>query len=355
MDLTSADQNQQDGAPTASPEDDRWRITQGPFGHGACLVTTAGGDGLRLLVPPGVPLQSPEPTVTLLRWREAKWCQARLAGTPRVIELLDAVQLAGDHCGWALETSRKREAWLDAAGIPVRERVEEVMAQLLDPESGLDFDIRFVWERSPTDETESASHFSQLLGAGDERDLVRQIRDLADGAETFEEFRTCVRDAREKAGDERVRDSVVALLHARARSRSWRATNWAGPVVPESVPLASIIAQRVDCARTGRDAMRQALRFDSGHPEFEYVLLQLLYTRAHSRRWCWTAPVRRVFARPELRPVRRVVHSAIHDRHAYRSGDLEAREPLFDDRNEDPYFEPPVLRSESLVARESSY
>ena len=283
-----------------------WRVEPGPLGRGQCLVADL-DQSLVLLLPPGVPVELPEDTSSLVQWRLADWVDGKLAEPPATVSLETVVRLANDKAGWALHQARLREELLKRAGLPVTETVEPLRQRLLDPTSDLGFDVRFEWRVRPTALTEHPRTFATEIAHLDDRDLVRKLRTLVDSAAAVEDCTAAARDLGYKVGENRMRVALLALLHVRARSRSWRATKWMASEEFEPQMLVAALAIAIDSAGSGLWLERRVSVLAEGRSDIEEVLVRILYLRSHSRRWLWTGPVRRALAGSTVLHVRGVV------------------------------------------------
>jgi hypothetical protein len=109
-----------------------------------------------------------------------------------------------------------------------------------------------------------------------------------------------------ETGHEDLREAVIALLHARSRSHSWRYT-WIMGVLPATDPLTRRIGREIDRAPTGEDLERVLSRLASECHGVEEQLVVVLHERSRSLRWRLTRPVRRLLAKSSVRVARDVL------------------------------------------------
>jgi hypothetical protein len=222
--------------------------------------------------------------------------------------------------GWIIDVARERELRQLAAGRQVETTVDDVLSwaefsERLEPDPR----SAFIATGRPTDRgsgvepiaaprTQSASSFASHVAEQPPDATIRQVERLAETAAGFGEMARGLAQTRAQAGERPVREALVALLHARARSHSWRMTRWLGPV-EVTMPLADDLGRQIDQSRTGDQVAAAVARVQAEWPELDYTLAAILYARSHSRRWQATRMFRRAFAMRWLRPVRTVLRT----------------------------------------------
>ncbi len=286
-----------------------WDVEPGPFGRGECLVMYDAENDLRLLAPPGVPLAPPEPVRSLLRWRSARWAHGRLVGSPRPLSLGDALESAPSKRAWIVARAREREDRDQSAGYTISENVDETIARSADEATRTPL-VEPAHHRPLLTLTRSASTFSTHIASMDRATVVKRIELMADSERRLKVLRARLAELEREVGAEGLREAVIALLHARARSHSWRYTRIMGliPVKaglpPLKDPLTRRIEREIDRAPTGKDLERTLSRLAAEHPGVEQQLVVILHERSRSLRWTLTRPARRLLARSSLRRIR---------------------------------------------------
>lgn len=287
-----------------SDESEGWLVRPGPHGHGTCLVDYTNDGFVELLAPPGVPLEQPEPLSRLLSWRLARWADGELVGEPVAIGFANALELAPSLREWIVDYAEQRE-WRHAhAGRPDAESVEQVLSSRTaarDPRDELAVELAL-------DRTGDGSTFSRYVARCDDRAPVKQVARLANTAGDLSQFRAGLAETAAASGPQAVRTGLIAVLHARARSHSWRCTKLLGPVHVEAelaeAQLAELISGEIDAAESGRELYARLDLLRAEWPHVDETLAAILFTRTQARRWQWTKKPRRFLAKPGWRPIR---------------------------------------------------
>jgi hypothetical protein len=296
---------------SASTTDDAdiWLLEPAPYGQGWCLVSAQSADFVEILAPPGVMLEQPEQISRLLSWRLARWSRGRLLKPPALLSLTDALDLAPSRQTWIIAAVRELELSdralqdTETGVVSLRELFQH---RAPDPRLG-EFDPAAIGETSHTSPSElehtgSATSFAKHVRQSGPNSTIWIVRDAVDNASDITELKRTLDARRRRVGHPEVQDALIALLHGRARSHSWRYTRWFGR--PYDDPALRRLTQVVDSdlpieqLKAMVDAMRkEGLRLDG-------LLEVICFERANSRRWTRTKPARLLgFSRP-ARPVR---------------------------------------------------
>jgi hypothetical protein len=301
-------------------------VQPGPFGHGPCLVRRstdpAGVLCVTVLAPPGVPIDPPELADRLLRWRVARWEDGAAAGGAKVLSLDDALAVAPSAREWITEQLRERHRRAVAS-----EHVQIVSASPPSGRTTADVSPTAAgtgWPRPPVELTRSASTFAYWVGSQSSGDCVKQIAQAVNQTRSLEALRAELAVIESHFPSSLVADGVTAVLHARARSHSWRYTAWIPSASPLS-PLARRVATEVDDARDARDLQQRLEKLRSDGAEVDVLLVELLHRRARSMRWCLTHRARLLLASHRLRGLRRVLREHVQP---LRHVSISMRNPL---------------------------
>lgn len=292
-----------------------WKVQPGPSGRGDCLTKRKPNGETLIIAPPGVPLAPPEAVADLLCWRTARWSNGKLAAAPKRLTFNDVLGRAPEQ-----------RSWLDARFAEVRRRDGMVeLEQQPWGRTGLVAPGGNAEEtRRPVALARSASTFARVLGQSEPAAPAKRIAQLVNACAGRDEFRAQVAGLEAQIGAGAVREALIAVLCARARSHSWRYTQAFDPrgwwtdrdinrQLHEEAALA-VIAPRV--------AREPGVR--GGVTASTAELIDVLQARSQTRRWRWTAPIRREFASPRWREFRRVLRERAQPRleHAHSITDL---------------------------------
>lgn len=297
--------------PLARPS---WQVAPGPFGRGDCLAEVNVDGETLLLVPPGVPLTPPELVRELMCWRFARAAHGQIVGGPEPLTEEEALQLAPGHEAWIWAQSRSDDDTLP----PGDAHPEEVPWDGNEPALALLGALRVAvgscasgacvaeprHHPHPVEVAKAGAHaFSAFVGTRRRDAPVRELARAADQAQSKAEFHTRVDGIAVLIGYEALQDTLISLLFARAHSRSWRYTRRAFPT------SGGVLAAAIDSASSPHELRDtfwalEHTRDRDGVTE----LADILYERAHSRRWRQTRPVRLLLADPRFAPIRAHAH-----------------------------------------------
>jgi hypothetical protein len=286
-----------------------WHVEPGPVGRGNCLVAYEHDGSLRFLAPPGVPLTIPEVVDQLLKWRSAHWAHGRLVGAPRVLTLNEALALAPNRDIWIVDWARERENREIGAGRAVAERVDAVLH--LTPVVPPTRRSEPARQRRPLAMSRSASTFSAFLGSLDSSASIKHVEALTNAARDLEGLREALADLDARVGPRRSREAVLALLHARARSHSWRYTRWLRGLSNGADALTKEVCREIDRAPTGHDLDDALSKIATDRTRVDELLAPILYARSRSRCWRWTGPLRRLLASTGVRQARDILRDRV--------------------------------------------
>ncbi len=284
--------------------DGGWLIKPGPYGEASCLAEIRADGVVDCLVPPGVPLRPLERGSDLIHWRFAQWKNDALLTPPVTVPLQQVLGLARSQREWVLEIARAWEARSLAVGYAALERVA-VALQLAEGDDESDACVARAVVSSAwiLPKTHSASAFAASVANCEKDAAIRSVRAAVDGSPTVEVLCGDLATTREALGKRAVNDALVALLHGRSRSHSWRYTRWIHSPEPTE-ELHQLIA---GAAERAYDAERLAEMIDLIRwewPRTDNALAEIVFYRAHSARWTMTEDLRLTLANPYLRPVR---------------------------------------------------
>jgi hypothetical protein len=324
-----------------SASTDEWLIQPGPCSPRGCLVSVRSATSCEIIAPPGVALELPEPARGLARWRFVRLENGRPVTHSTQLPLRDVLRMVPDRRAWIIDVALTREqterrfgyqplepvaavleserADLDLARVPSTDlmRAEPINPR---PASGL----------GALERTKSASAFSQFIRESSPGSTLAQVEHFINDAErqrrdlvaSFHTFRAKLTTIREDVGDAEVRDALVALLHARSRSHSWRYTRglpskpFVLSVDPHDPHLALLWHMRrtIDSAETGPEANKALAAIRSEWPQLDDVLEQLLFDRAQSLRWRVTRWLRMVLGLRQFMPLRTALREYVRPR-----------------------------------------
>jgi hypothetical protein len=293
-----------------------WSVAPGPAGRGACLAAEEPAKDAAdeptwaafYIAPPGVPLQLPETLGMLRQWRVVRVEEGELDGPVWTLPLGEALALAasqrswiedqvklawrheevGEHLSAARRTSNRRSG-SDSGGIPTLANIDQRWIMTL---------------------TESASTFSSLLESLPKDLVATSIEDLARATKARSELRSAYQAVAKAIGREQAREVVVALLHARARTHSWRWTKWLGPIERTS-QAERRVGREIDVAATGGDLLRRLAGLGLRTRELDDIVIDVLYTRSCGLRWRMTHPFRVLLGSHKLRSLRGMVRRRV--------------------------------------------
>ncbi|MEA2186720.1 MAG: hypothetical protein QOK16_1731 [Solirubrobacteraceae bacterium] len=287
-----------------------WQIGPGPFGRGDCLSDPRPNGETLILAPPGVPLAPPEPVADIVRWRAARWRPARIVGDPEMLTLDDVILMAPRQRSWILARTREQHEGDNAAGVYApaqRDRTDAI--GLRTPERTL---VPWVpWVRPVFDSPVTAAScdariFARFVGSCAPDEPVKQIAREANRDLKLADFEHRVWLLAADIGVSSVREALVAVLYARAHSRSWRYTKiFARPSKQSS--LRREICDVIDRAASPQGLDRSLLARELCDVDVMNELIQILHARSHSARWKCSAPLRLLLAWPRLSGLRRSV------------------------------------------------
>jgi hypothetical protein len=289
-----------------------WRVVEGPTGRGRCLMTTGSDMAVRFLAPPGVPLQLPELAGGLDRWRTAFWDCGFIVGGVEVLKLEKVRERVPSELEWIEEQVREAQRRdLLVQNLPADVAGDEAVVDEDDEQEVLVSALPD--RRRIVAVTKSASTFAALVSSLSRDTAFAQVEDVTNMASCREEFDTELDAIGERIGPARVRELAVALLHARARSHSWRYT-WFLAWTERRAPLQRVIGREVDRARTSDELHQRLLTVELASQELHQALTGMLYVRSHGFRWRITAPLRRLLGTYYLSSVRTLLRSEVHPR-----------------------------------------
>jgi hypothetical protein len=279
-----------------------WRVVEGPTGRGECLIEGLTDLEFRFLAPPGVPLQLPELSGSLKRWRTALWTCGAVAGHVKALELAEAYALAPDQSAWIDAYSEDREddpalAGLEAQGPAFDGREASSVSFLPD-------------RRRLLSVTKSASTFAMLVSGLPPDSAFARIEGVANATASRDQFDAVLGMVSESLGEDMAHELVLALLHARARSHSWRYTRFLS-WTQRRAPRHRVVGREVDRARTDRELTEGLATVELPRRELDQVLVDTLYERSRCLRWRVTGPLRWAFGTSSLRGPRGVMRNRV--------------------------------------------
>jgi hypothetical protein len=270
-----------------------WRVVDGPVSRGSCLVCELDPDEAIFIAPPGVLLQLPEPSNGFQHWRTGVIREGRLIADPTACTIFEAISQAPAHRAWFNAQVREREqrdSVFDASKRPPR------------PDgASLDYVVSaIVVDRRPLPVvTHSASRFAQIVSELPHDSLIAHLEEILSGAISVSHLAEDFRLLAFSIGQPGARELLVSLLHARARSHSWRYTR----------PLALLerrgasqreLAALIDAAPDAQVLLQRLDGLDGLDHELDELLVDLLYARSRSIRWRATTPLRSFLASPRF-------------------------------------------------------
>jgi hypothetical protein len=318
-----------------SGDERAFQVERGPHGRGSCLVDVVSPGVALVIAPPGVPLAPPERVVDLLEWRAARFVDGRIVDAPHVISEAEVYAFAPNQQAWIAETIEREREQAQAGEIvlaPAQELLDcaqakaPVQAYASAPAlagvgrgSGLPVAPRSRRHEppppppSPLEFTESASQFAAFVGRCQAEAPVRRLERQANrtrAASDFADVCQALRKLERSVGPRPLREAMLALLYARARSHSWRYTRW---LVRRPVPdtLRGQLELELDRARSVSELQDAVSALGVDHDELVEALARVLYARSLSRRWRYLAPVRRFLAWARLRAARDVLRESL--------------------------------------------
>jgi hypothetical protein len=293
---------------TAGP---KWRVVEGPTGRGECLATVVSELELRFLAPPGVPLQLPEMTGALKRWRTALWTCGAVVDGVEVLEPEEAIEMAPTQSAWIEAHEHDRESELLARDGPMdvfEARLASEGDEAASPASFLPDRRRLL------SVTKSASTFAALVTGLSPGSAFARIEEVANAASSRNEFDAALGMVGDSLGEDVAHELALALLHARARSHSWRYT-WFLGWTERREPLHRMVGREVDRARADRDLAQRLATVELPRRELNQVVVDMLYERSHCLRWWVTAPLREALGTRRLTGPRTVLRERVQPRY----------------------------------------
>jgi hypothetical protein len=302
-----------------------WQIMRGPVGTGSCLARDEPDGGVLFIAPPGVALQRPERAAPLMGWRRARWQYGASQGGVVPCTLEEVEELAPANHAWIQERMREDER-LDLMLAQAQSDQNEEQLAVSEPPvvvsvaaimgtgaRGTSAPALLPDRRPATIVTRSASTFSALTYRLPPSEALAKVEGLLRDAVSASHLATELDTLSLAIGPTAVRELVVALLHARTRSHSWRYTRWLGPVEHRGEHE----RQLVRLASSSHSALEllELLRADeTGEHESHEILVDLLYAQHRSLRWRITYPLRRLLGSPRLQSWRRVLRHHVQPR-----------------------------------------
>jgi hypothetical protein len=281
---------QQRPASTEAP----WRVVPGPTGKGRCLGRDESEAALLLIAPPGTPLQLPEDS-RLNLWRSALWQDGRISGDVHELAEEELDHLAGS-----------KRMWIDEQNLAVERR--EFAVRRRDDADDLDSTTTgphpTVALLPALQTTQRASMYSALVASQSPDNPIARVERLASRKLSIAEMSRGLEDVANVVGADQKRELVVALLHARARSHSWRCTKPLR-IFERREPLERTMEREIDSVKTGADLLARLRALELQVSELDRLLVVVLYRRARSPRWLITWPLRRLLGARRLEALRR--------------------------------------------------
>jgi hypothetical protein len=298
----------------------QWVVLDGPVSRGLCLAREHGPQAAEFIAPPGTPLQLPELMGALIHWRHGLVQEGRLMGEPTVYGVDEAIELAPANREWierqVHEQKLRDEAIATRGGAPKPEpardpRTESQRTLIIDgrPLSAL---------------TQSASRFSEIVEGLPSDSPVGQLERLLDSAISPAHLASEIDTLAFSIGRPASRELVVSLLHARARSHSWRYTRPFGVFERPSAKQQALAAEIAE-ASTAQELLGRIYAQGEIEQELDEALTDLLYARSKSIRWRATLPLRLLLSIRHLRGVRRTLRRAQAAYASLREGRPERR------------------------------
>jgi hypothetical protein len=258
---------------------------------------------LQLIAPPGIPVQRPERGM-LGRWRSALWQDGEISSEVIELDNAELFELAGSNRLWIEEknlSAQRRE-------LAIR-KVDLDKPQISYPGVDLHAELTLLDRRPALAVTQSASTYAALVVAQPPDTPIARVERLAGRKMSISEMGKRLADVANVVGVDQTRELVVALLHARARSHSWRYTKPLR-VFERSDPLERTVEREIDSAKTGVEVLQRLRTVELQVRELDILLVTILHKRARSPRWLITSPLRRVLGAPKLVALRRLLRNA---------------------------------------------
>jgi hypothetical protein len=300
--LQGEDQSQPVG--TGRPRLSRplWRVESGPVGRGPCLVADE-AHGLRLLLPPGTPLELPERDGGLMQWRSAAWADGEVVEAATQLAMSEAVETAPANRRW-IEAQMPPDTPQRGPASSIARAVATVQASGAPPETAPAAVLPD--SRPVVSVTHSASAFSGLVFALPPDATARRVMQVANAAPSLAELHYELEILGNQAGVEATREVLIALVHARARSHSWR---WTRPLrrLERRSSLHALLGEDVDEAYDGLVLANRLLETGLPLHVVDEALVATLFERTHGLRWQLTRPLRFILGDPRLARARRAL------------------------------------------------
>lgn len=315
-----------------------WRHGPGPFGRGDCLSERQDNGVTLILAPPGVPLAPPELVTDLMCWRFARWASGSLLGAPDNLTFPEALRIAPSQRDWIMARQREHEKRNTEAGaIPadgqdgrlgsLMSQTERTGAAPQDEARGTSA-LYAVLATPPAHGTPSCAHrFSQFIGSCADDAPLKTIAREANRSSAFDDFLDQVAHLAAREGSKPVREAIIGLLYARARSRTWRLTHVLDRLSREH-GFVRQLTQSIDQASSPQALERAFLDLASQCPNLTEEVIGILYDRAHSLRWRSLSWLRLLGASPHLSGTRTFLREHVPPalRLDNRPGDASERE-----------------------------
>jgi hypothetical protein len=299
-------------------ERQNWRVVDGPVGRGSCLSSELDPDEAVFVAPPGVPLQVPEPSDGFAYWRTGVVREGRLVGNPTIHTIDEAVRQAPAHRAWFDAQVREREQ---------RDSVFDASkraAQRQGAVVGHAVPVIVVDGRPLPAVTHSASRFAEIVSELPGDSLISRLEALLANAISASHLAEDFRLLEFSIGSPGARELLVSLVHARARSHSWRYTRTLALFERRGAGQRELAAL-IDGAPDAQVVLRRLEVLDGLDDELDEALIDLLYTRSRSLRWRATTPLRSVLASPRFARTRRRLRGAQRTYAALKRGISESQ------------------------------
>jgi hypothetical protein len=261
-----------------------------------------------------VPLAPPETVRSLARWRFARWGAGKILGEPEALTVNEATAIAPCLRTWIVERTREqydrdapiercRADYVEGAA-PLEWVASRPRSSAARADTRRSLGATFDGSTSPVLVADRGAHaFAAFVDACDDRAAVKEIARAADRPLQLSELQECVAHVARHEGTDPVREAVVALLYARARSRSWRYSRIFGCAEPAS-GLAKLISQEIDGAVAAPVLEQRLLDLGEHAPNVTTELIAILHARSNSWRWRRSRRVRLLLASPHLAGLR---------------------------------------------------
>lgn len=259
------------------------------MGRGACLEAEEPGCAAHYMAPPGVPLQLPETIGMLRQWRIVHIEDGEMDGPVSTLSFDEALRQAPSQRTWIEDQAMLARSHEEASERRSAARRQSAEGSTADSSLGTPFVN--LDRRRITTLTQSASTFSSLLESLPEEDSAVRVEGLVKATSSRSKLRAEFQATTRTIGRQQAREVIVALLHARARTHSWRWTKLLRRFEP-GTQLERLVGREIDAARTGDEVLERLAGVNLRTHELDDVLISLLYVRSHGPRWRMTHPLR---------------------------------------------------------------